>query len=108
MKKNIWDYGLRNYNPKSSATDYFGSVSDLIRFCNQNQFYRNSDKLEDFFKGKCIEIMCHPGSEYSEYIEECNLLTIGLRSLIGIDYTLINYNQLLIVLNKKTNKTIEE
>ena len=94
LKKNIWDYGLRNYCPKSRSTDYFGSVNDLIRFCNQNQFYLNSDKLKDFFKGKCIEIMCHPGSEYSEYIEECNQLTNGLRSLIGIDYSLISYNQL--------------
>ena len=69
-KKIGWHAALRFFPPRTSTTDFFGSVTDFVSVSRE---FGN-----DHWIGKIVEVMCHPGHEGDEYRSEVEILQKGL------------------------------
>ena len=86
LKKAVWNTALRRIGPTATTTDLFGSVMDFV--------YKTREVSEDYWYGKTIELMCHPGLDDGPSREECEWLRAGLANVVGFNFDLITYNEI--------------
>jgi len=82
--KVVWQSALREIAPRAICTDLFGSVSDFIE--------ASTVRDREWWTGRVIEIMCHPGHPSVEFRAEMHELEAGL--LTSADISLISYAEL--------------
>jgi len=86
VAKNFWSFALKYCPPTLITTDYFGSVTDFLKVCESESPNR--------WRGKTIELMCHPGNTNEKFLSEVTILKKGLRSFINFDFELVSYNEI--------------
>ena len=95
LKKNLWHWALAISPPYTIRCQSFGSVLDFIDCLNQ--------RSKILISSNYIEIMCHPGGEYSDdetssFALTCKLekfyLENDLRAKQNFTYSLISYKEL--------------
>jgi predicted glycoside hydrolase/deacetylase ChbG (UPF0249 family) len=85
FSKFIWNRAIIE-SGKAIMTDKFCSVQDFINV--------SSAFPKDIPKKGTIELMCHPGHDTMEMVNECLALNSDLAQSTGIRYQLISYNEL--------------
>ena len=87
IKKRCWTAAFKISPPNVITTDVVGSVSDYL-LITQSGLYK---KFLNFNENTTIELMCHPGSNCFEFLEEEKFLKQNPEFSEDNNHRLINY-----------------